>query len=147
MLGPEPVVTVVGCAWVGMLAIIWIVSGVISAVREQEQGPARWDACKLETHGYDSAHFIKLWEFGTPQFVLSVYVVVIFALRRFCFNYCVAALYPHLSKEKQEKCANYVMELVGTTVPLIVMSLNGFWDLLFYPGDLASALAQLQGIN
>merc|ERR1711957_7892 len=53
--------------------------------------------------------------------------------RRYILKSITHSLYGHLPEEKQVKVANYMLELLGTTFVLVIMSLKGFWGIVFAP--------------
>lgn len=119
---------------IAMLAITLIVAAILAEVHTNSGEKVPRNFCMLDLAGYEVAIFTRPWELSGPQWVMAMWIVITFVLRRYVFQRFVPWAYPRLSPEKQCKCANYMIELVGTTIALAVTSNYGYWELVFNPG-------------
>jgi len=83
--------------------------------------------------GYDSYLGVKPASMVNPQWFVSVVLTCAFILRRYILKSLTRRLYGHLPEQKQIKVANYMLELLGTTFVLVIMSMKGFWGAVFVP--------------
>jgi len=128
-----PPMALFGLVWVVLTVIV---SAIIVSVRETDQVRIEISAaakCAIIEAGYQAGTLVPPWQPSSPQLVLALFFVGLFVLRKYAFPKLVDLMYPQMNPIKKAKCGNYMLELVGTTVPLVVCSYAGFWTLLFNP--------------
>jgi len=90
-------------------------------------------ASALSRLGFDEALAIAPWNFVSPQWVACTIFIGSFILRKCLLPRITDGLYGDLMEAKREKVSNYMLELLGTTLALVLCSRLGFWELLFQP--------------
>jgi len=132
----DPMVTVAAAALV--LLVASVLTGIILEFGfDINAGPRRphVSPCLLEQLGYNPALAMSPWNLANPQWVFGMCLVITFILRMFVFTFAARFFYGHLAANKQVKVANYMLELFGTTLALILCIWAGFFDLLLHPDD------------
>jgi hypothetical protein len=114
------------------LLITFVAAAVISAVNGNkiDVKPSMTPG-QLERLGGEPAVLVKPWEPANPQWFYAVVAMSMLILRKYMLPLITRHFYGHLPENKQTKVANYILELIGTTVGFTIASFMGQWTLIF----------------
>jgi len=87
----------------------------------------------LNQLNFDEALAIAPWNLVSPPWIACVIFIVGLIVRKYLLPLITNAMYYDLTDMKKEKVSNYMLEILGTTAALLLLSLLGFWELLFEP--------------
>jgi len=117
-------------------ALACTAAGYVWAGRDQDDRKEKTrhqSACILNQLNFDEALAIAPWNLVSPPWIACVIFIVGLIVRKYLLPLITNAMYYDLTDMKKEKVSNYMLEILGTTAALLLLSLLGFWELLFEP--------------
>eukprot|EP00041_Stephanoeca_diplocostata_P012129 m.202339 g.202339 ORF g.202339 m.202339 type:complete len:495 (+) comp18825_c0_seq1:116-1600(+) len=113
----------------------WVAAAIVASSRGSRR--QQMTPCEYEHHfNYDPSIFVKPWNPGTPQLVMSITLVLTYATRALVIMPLAHWFMRDSPGANVSKVANYFLELLTTTALLLMTSIIGGglnWDLLVHP--------------